>query len=225
LKIDRYIRIMKIIAKNKDYYDGLVHTLGIDSDIIYTRKECQNISVYLNNINFPNDIYINNNNSGSFYIIGFAGKVYPAIRLERKNLTTNVIEYEWIYDQSTISELFTCQKIYKWRYLNNKQNVETFDLFIKQLNNTSITTLFHEHQVGSFILCNNISSIKHNLSLEPLLKDIDFYKCVDPFAAFLQMQTFISEQLRPIMSEVQLTDKEKVVAKGFDPKYGFRKRK
>ena len=59
--------------------------------------------------------------------------------------------------------------------------------------------------------------------INPLLKDYEFYKVIDPFKAFTEIQMFISGVLGTGEKDiVEVEDKYKIAQHGFD-KWSFRK--
>ena len=59
------------------------------------------------------------------------------------------------------------------------------------------------------------------------LANIAFQKIVDPVQAYQRIEMFINNELANQIDGLQIpeTDKDKVHRHGFDPTYGFRKRK
>ncbi len=62
------------------------------------------------------------------------------------------------------------------------------------------------------------------LHINPILKDLEFFRVVDAYTAFQEVETFISAligmEVPPI---VEISDQSKLLKHGYDPKYSFRK--
>jgi hypothetical protein len=66
---------------------------------------------------------------------------------------------------------------------------------------------------------------KDTLTINPQLSPLDFQRIKDPFTAFQDLSMFLSGVLvSPETADISLTEKQKVMQKGFDEKYGFRQR-
>lgn len=224
---------MKIIAKHKDYYDCMVNTLGMDPDIVFMRHNDTKEIHHPGHIGYRT---LADDGVATTHIIGFAGKLYPAMCVTRTIVkkflhypySESTVVKNWIYDIDEMRLVVANGKLKKskWKFENQNDGQIIVDRAITLTKDSEIEKIFHDKQVGSFIIWgDNNRRSGYELTAEPILADIQFFKCLSAFDAFLEMQRFISEQLRPMMEEVQLTDKQKVVSKGFDPKYGFRKRK
>ena len=221
---------MKIVSKFKDYYDGIVHTFGIDKDIVYVREPTTLSDIRFKTMYLPTNKNYWRHDRYWFTIIGVAGKLYPLLILDKLHKYKEAWksdEYKtfYIYDEKEIREYF--YKVFQSQY-ERKHNI--FENYMAQMNDKDVEQLFHDHKVGAFILkIVDPESIWRkqvlNLELEPILKDIDFAKVVDPVTMFQNMQTFISEQLCTEIDNHPATDKEKIVSKGFDYVTSFRKEK
>lgn len=223
---------MKIISKFKDYYDGVCQSIGIDEHIVYIRdnKESEEYLSYYLPCTEKKTYDKNNSKISTYYkfcIVGVAGKLYPLVikKVEKFNIPVTT---EYIYDIVQIKaihdELWNPSARWVRRYNN-------WNDYIDLLNDNSLLNYFHEYKVGSFMInkvnqySNVFSKPVYNLELEPVLKDIEFARVVDPYTLFIEMSMFISEQLNTEIDEHITTDKEKIVSKVFDYKYSFRKEK
>lgn len=84
-----------------------------------------------------------------------------------------------------------------------------------------------------FLIANKVSiayivpsrSDETMLIINPCLSDIEFYKAMDSFSAYQELDMWISGTLAwPPNFMVTVPDKYRLENHGFDPKYGFRKR-
>lgn len=235
-----------IDKKNKDYYDGVVGTMGIDKTIVYKRntieiedskdmpKEFQSVKNRSWNHRRENHfLNVNHVHTDSkkydrcdSFIIGFCGKLYLGWKLHYRikvKYFNGLVEDEWrtdiIYD-----------------YENAKQHIKTgfwgenLDNDIKHILKYDPINMFRK--VNSPIFVYDNYSVNHNRNnkngsvfiINPILKDYEFYKVVDSFTAFQEIQMFIAGVLGIGEKEIiEVDDKYKIPQHGFD-KWSFRKK-
>lgn len=118
-----------------------------------------------------------------------------------------------------------------WERGGERDNFENYFKTIKSVE-TKYGDFFQKHRTPIFIIDNNNYEtesttgwprIYKSLIINPILKDIDFAKCVDPYTAFGELEMFFSNLARPEPFVPVPSDKDMVEIKGFDPKWGFRK--
>lgn len=221
---------MRIISTYKDYYDGVVGTVGIDNSIVFNRVELE--ETFNKNIYTPARIYRsgrygdNKDESYQFFFIGFCGKIYPVLQVNKYNSLT-LISTEYIYDVETIKQHFLDCYNQRDKYT---RSLHTWDKYISQLNDAYLLSLFQEKKLINFVIKSNVryysyENVTAELKGNVCLKDYSFFKLVDAFTAFNEISIFVGEQLNTEVDSTNMTDKQMVVSKGFDPVYGFRKRK
>ena len=239
---------MYIISKKKDYYDGVVGTMGIDKEIVYERKEkiIEDSKQFPKEFAKPNDIrdFFRKTNHFSnlkfyspkekskyeqlhFIILVFCCKLYTIFKLnkKRKKRLPNKIwdasfTTNFIYDSDKIKEHLEIQH---WgRNLNDDINyIENYDAL----------HIFREYKTPVFIYDSNYNRINlrdyktdDKFIINPLLKKYEFYKVFDSFTAFQEIQMFISGVLEINKKEtVEISDKDKIEQHGYDKKWSFRK--
>ncbi len=215
---------MKIISQHKDYYDICMSSIGIDENIVFIRNNNNIKESNLNKIELfkhGQSFYSKRNDTYSFDILGICGKLYPILKL-RKYMSNDI---EYIYNVDEMRTYFNTRYSGYWLKMHN------FDNYIAQLTNNNLLEYFQKYKCSTFIISleqdKTYSSNRQeiNIEIEPILKNIEYYKIVDAYTIFQEISMFVSEQLNTENDNSPLTDKQKVVAKGFDPKYGFRKRK
>lgn len=231
---------MKIISKFKDYYDGIVNSVGIDSNIIFERYETHEKEFIIKYLYTPTyedkSNYYNNKTNWermfySFSLVGFCGKIYPVLQINTYYTTygPNKDTVEYIYDIEKIKQTYLNCFDQKNTYTAHNHN---WDKFISQTNNKQLLNIFLDKKVISFHIhkTGNLSWVEGaytigSVTYNNILKDIHFFKLVDAFTAFNEISIFVAEQLNTEINEFNMSDKQMVVSKGFDPVYGFRKRK
>ena len=242
---------MLIISKKKDYYDGVVGTMGIDKTLVYNREEIE-----LEEKNIPRsftkqrNIGLNNSKESQFiklgdhdikkelwneypnyslFIIGFCGKLYAGWKLyfEEKtqlgvpNLITN-ITYDFEFMKSILQP-----KGWSTNFVDDYHDVVNYDTL----------QLFRDFNAPAFVYDSDFNrtilpkrnryygSSKHNpkFFINPILKNYEFYKVFDTFQAFQELQMFLGGVLGKGEKDIaQIANKYKIEQFGFD-KWSFRK--
>ena len=233
---------MYIISKQKDYYDGVVGTVGIDKTIVYERvlQEIENEKDY------PQEIvelergeevgywrmglqrYHVKKEQKRFagncaFIVGFCGKLYVGWKFYRK------IERRFHYSPAWKVE-FTYDADYAAKYMETQVGKNTFlHDQLKKIDNANVLDVFREYNTPAFAYdCewsedNYGGNYRHKFEINPILKDLQFYKVFDAFTAFQEIQMFISGVLGTGEKEmVEIEDKYKIGQHGFD-KWSFRR--
>jgi len=238
---------MLIISKKKDYYDGVVGTMGVDKTIVYNR-EVKEFTEY----EFPepfkrkvSDYYVkqvqpflklggyNTNKSSNYqdynyFIVGFCGKLYIGWKLytETKSaFTNNNIITTITYDFDNVNEILDCKRNgYYGNLSDHVKNVLDYDpMYLFRELNTPIFIYdndFNRTFIGRFSKGRNPKFI-----INPNLNDYEFYKVFDSFQAFQEIQMFLGGVLGNHEKEIiEVADKYKIEQHGFD-KWSFRKEK
>jgi hypothetical protein len=252
---------MYIISKNKDYYDGAVG-MGIDKSIVYER-ELKSMSIpshikekigesyegwHTNSFLHHNSYYRNDRiPKGKFstylVVIGFCGKLYPALK------TIHSIEiwdyphyknvYNIIYDVDEIREFLKKNhsiKKYSWEK-KVETDLEKFNNYLLKLQAVDVVEIHREFNTPIFAWgypplddswgwrqIYGIESNEHDFFINPVLKEYQFAKVFDPYTAFQEIQMFVSGVL-PTGDDVDqypATEKQKVAQHGMN-KWSFRR--
>jgi hypothetical protein len=229
---------MYIIAKNKDYYDGVVGSVGIDKTIVYERSP-----VELSTKETPKQ-FIKSNDYGwrtnrdnpftsigyadidrkatkkyddnDFFIVGFCGKLYLGWKLYYKvkerglmGIMEEVTKTDIVYGYENVKDIL---KISYWR--NNIEND------VKTVMDFNPIEIFREVKAPIFTY---EYGREYKFTVNPILKDFKFYKEVDAFTAFTELQMFVSGVLGVGEKElIEVEDKYKIGQHGFD-KWSFRR--
>lgn len=230
---------MYIISKNKDYYDGVVGTMGVDKTIVYERstietedskdmpKEFQpSINQSWNNRrdnHFLNVGYMRTEskkyNDVDSFIIGFCGKLYlgwkfyyNVKKIDERSVIVDAVKTDIIYG-------FENAKKYLKSGFWKDTTQEDIDYILKY----DSINMFRTLNSPIFIYDTSRPSNGSTLIINPILKDYEFYKVVDSFTAFQEIQMFIGGVLGIGEKEIiEVEDKYKIPQHGFD-KWSFRK--
>lgn len=240
---------MLIIAKKKDYYDGVVGTVGVDKTIVYDRE-----TVEFENKNMPKffkkkNIFglrshddspfvkigyhsikkeIKKYQHSSYFIVGFCGKLYVGWKFYRevKNINypfSKELITEITYDFDFIKTILKIEG-YGGNLEDEVNYVKTYDAM----------QLFRDLKAPVFIYDTDFDrtalyekyGYKNNekFFINPLLKDYEFYKVFDAFQTFQEIMMFMGGVLGKGEKEiVEVQDKYKITQHGFDYKWSFRK--
>lgn len=222
---------MRIISNFHDYYDTAMG-YGMDYDIIWLRKEKK--------VKQPPriDSYISRSmNSGSVldisvhtHIIGFCGKIYGCVELWLPDSNERTICYKIEEIDAFIDT--NCKKKQKGYYYS-KQGDRRYKFgywwyksimgwrrgaFEKYFEKCEKFRDDHEQ----FFLDNNTPVFIDNI-INAKLKDLEFYRVFDPYTAFQEIQMFYGRLKSPEKPIPKISDADMLEAKGFDPKWSFRK--
>ena len=229
---------MYIIAKNKDYYDGVVGSVGIDKTIVYERV----IDEITDNVKMPEPfkhgryswsdknpflsvchVDINKKKTKKYddakgFIVGFCGKLYLGWRLYYKvkvwsdeaNEKVDVTKSDIIYGYENAK-----------KYLKTDYWRANLDDSIKYVMDYDPIELFRGNKSPIFVF--DTERKDNVLIINANLKEYDFCKEIDAFTAFVEVQNFISGVLGIGEKElIEVEDKYKIGQHGFD-KWSFRR--
>jgi len=244
---------MYIISKQKDYYDGVVGSVGMDKTLVYERttKEItddkQMLKEFRNTRNsgwhgvnrdnpFLNIGYADIDSKKTkkyteknFFIVGFCGKLYLGWKLyykvngwdletgEKKEFT----ETDIVYGYENVKE-FIRESYWRGNLEDDIKYVTTYDP-IEMFRELKTPVFVHDTDAEIKRGRYHMISSSTKLVVNPILKDYEFYKVVDAFTAFTEVQMFIGGVLgRGEKEIVEIEDKYKSPQHGFD-KWSFRR--
>jgi hypothetical protein len=234
---------MYIISKQKDYYDGVVGTVGMDKTIVYERQTVEiednkSMPDFLkhrkSNWDSQNPFHnvcrasIKSNNNRGYhgvdgFIVGFCGKLYLGWKFYYKEEEFNaelgkpeeVIKEDIIYGYENAKELLNTEY---WR-----SNLDDDVRFVETYNALDV---FREYHAPIFLYDGYRGKPRNTdvFYVNPILKDWEFYKVVDAFTAFTELQMFISGVLGTGEKEIiEISNENKIEQHGFDRKWSFRR--
>lgn len=236
---------MYIIAKKKDYYDGVAGSTGIDKTIVYDRE-----TIELDDNTMPNLFarkkgfwgfryrenpfhelvyhqlkkkYKDVCDEHAHFIVGFCGKLYIGWKLYRGSLiypheVSTTITYDNKY-MTTILE----EKSWHGNLADSINYIQTFNA-VQMFRDLKAPVFVYDGDYERLWLSKNCYN-NHNpkFFINPLLKDYEFYKVFDSFQAFQEVSMFMGGVLGKGEKEIiEVADKYKIAQHGFD-KWSFRK--
>jgi hypothetical protein len=214
---------MLILGKNRDYYDGVVGTVGIDKTIVYNRKteEFEDkipdefTSTYNLNIYSLNERGKEKYKYFTYFVICFCGKTYIGWKLLTKNDKVKII-----YGINNIKEFITGT--------NWSRGVSFIDMYQGLLQHDFID-IYRKYNTPIFMYDSNANSfqIQYNhirkFIINPILKEYKFYRVLDAYTVFQEIMMFIGGVLGTNENNIiDVDDKYKISQHGFD-KWSFRK--
>lgn len=234
---------MLIISKFHDYYDSAIGE-GIDKTVVYQRNTVEiekgptyGIDLGWGGLNLMGDVLTKNNNRikigdvcHKWFTVGFCGKIYVGLEelevIEKANgihrLKTKTNIY---YGQDCLIPFSENKSKRIYDYRGSYRETEEY---IRILHEKEMTEIFFQFDVPVFVVFNKERVFRSDLessdcNLNPRLKDFEFFKVKDTYAAFQEIQSFISGVLGTNRDPVSIpTDKEKILSHGFDNKWSFR---
>jgi hypothetical protein len=227
---------MRIISKFRDYYDSVAAS-GIDKETVYvrTRVEPQELPSELVSIDKSRRQF-NGQLDGEYTvtIIGFCGKLYPVVVHEHYNSHYQNVR-EVYHSHNELMDHFEKVKkansstSYQYSRALRYENLWFVNIskrFFGDFGSVNYESFFLDNKLVSFSLANSTrcSDEYNGFVINPVLKDYDIFKIIDPWTAFQEISMFIGGVLgSPNKPITQIADIDMVVAKGFDKKLSFRK--
>jgi len=229
---------MKIVSPYKDYYDYLAHIYGQDNHVVYLRGEIvdatrkTHFSMYCHHTSlcfpeFYNCVDVPNHPKWHFRFLVVCGRQYLCVRKRNENM--DFTPYPWeIYDAHKHSDIqLGFKPRYSWQGLSNKSNA-----YYKGEYNPKLIELSKLLQQPVFFIDGNTGSGDSRVvlvnSFVPKLGELGFASIMTAEKLYQDIEYFIGNTLKDnpdIAPPVNVSDKDLIVAKGFDIKKSFRKDK
>lgn len=234
---------MRIIGKNKDYYDSARGYGGVDNTTIYIRKR-EVIEVDSKKDSYANVFWARRNTyhkdwnfglySGSLF---FCGKEYPyynfqfpdnrAYDYKNGGYIGECMEDKYLYPNFHDDEI---KSIFSDKNKVKKKSIIAKDRSYEYIMRSHLKN--HKDNYNSIHLefdCPVIQVIKQDRKYyvikNPILKDIGFHRVLDPYQVFQELNMYMNGPLTksPEAKPWPLGEKDYVRSKGFDS-WSFRKR-
>lgn len=243
---------MKIVSKRRDYYDTVNIGWHSDDDVTFVRhpveiKEESLRSRLLDIIDKEHQIRdmatylaIKKRSKPIAYLfimpvcVLFCGKRYSGIATRLKYIDKESSQYEYWYDKGSlenyISELgimdvYQKATKFSWSLAPSyiKQRIDNFFALSNELPDKDRDFLVENKITIAVYDCQTTSN--EYLTINENLNDYQFYRVVDAFTAYQELDMWLGGILAyPPNFMVNVSDKDRIAAHGFDTKYGFRKR-
>ena len=228
---------MRIYSNFVDYYDTVQFTTPAakadPQDCVFTRKTSTKVfpmSATVAKEARKVDVFRYRNSLISFLPLFFCGKMYL---IPKVNLVYDVQcqffasfdkALEFVLSRKDVSDL---QRDHSELFVSRvKKNAKDFEDFV--VRSLGINDEFYVNLRAPYFLISEVSSYHGHIVVikNPDLREIGFYKILDPFTAFQEIEMFFNSVLINKNDSPQITD-DKVIceAKGFNKKISFRTRK
>lgn len=236
---------MRVISDFHDYYD-CVQGMGQDLNTLYIRKKEE---VNLGN-EFPFPTFWCRTQTWpkwtvTFHetIVGFCGKIYPILEVTANNRWDDsvfcysvedvdaVVEanyrdkqiesYRWKAERKGRNHWRRRRHYQHWPHDQRRQNVEKFFAECEEKKD-AYKEMFLEHRCPIFVARYGGRS-NNSITYNDKLKSLGFVRVFDPYTAFQEVYCYVTGLAVPFKEIPEVSDADLIVAKGFDPKWSFRK--
>jgi len=240
---------MRIISKEKDYYDT-VQSMGYDPNVCFVRKPEEIEGEFFSDALFMHNSSKHEKDMGyDFTLIGFCGEIYVCLTIEYSE-DSNFYNCYSIEDVDKVMDKFLDKKIKKFYYEGDRKSyysrspyyreylkqLFTHDFLItptmvarylfstnKYLNYHNVVKIFMDKKAPIFTIGKKNRKARQKLTLNPILKDFGFQKIKDPYTAYQEIAQYISGVIGIGHPEtVEISDKDQRDKKGFD-EWSFKK--
>lgn len=153
-------------------------------------------------------------------VIGFAGVLYPLVVFGNR-IAYKMDEYTALRPREDLRRGY-----YPWRDIRYGRSSRTQQFFAKE-GFERLNGVFAEYNVPIFVIeALGMRELQGSwgLSINRILNPFEFYRQVDPYTAFQNLQMYITGVLRqPVGPVGNIPDEYQILKKGFDPVTSFRK--
>jgi len=211
---------MLITSSFHDYYDTAA-TYGIDRRTVY-RRESRNIQ-----FNTTLQRLLSNYRTHSLYyfnlaVVGVAGVLYPLVFVTNSQNADVFYFYSFKELEAFLNKIGENKKDFLSKHRTQKLKahfeLKNTSLLRHDINLQVFSQIFTDYKVPIFIVTSE------GVELNPNLEKLKFGRIMPATTIFQAIQAFLENLRAKIDVPVQISDKIKAQQRGFDPKYGFRKR-
>lgn len=223
---------MKIHSRFHDYYDNEAYVYGVDPNLLYLRYVTEQNIPYSAYADIPS-IRMPHTDKYRYEYVSILGTVFLVavskgkVIVDKRGFPVKYMEddYNVVHKSNTpfyerhLKEIDFEKKLPSW----NRKTVKDQLLGVYSC---TLMDIHKELNVPIFRYSNDprelLIRIKNNV---PMLQSMGIDKVIDSFTIYNKLQEFFSERLEEERKELDMTEKEKVLSKGFDPVVSFRHRK
>lgn len=211
---------MLIVSKFHDYYDSAAMN-GVDKSVVYNRNPVISALNYKHEFSIQYTGYRNLEYEIVPFLIGFCGKIFVGFQLFKIKLGYKIELLDTTYDLDMITRRISemAGNIKPWHL--SRIN----DVYHRFNDSDKYFKYFLEYNAPIFyagtVKTDNVYEYK--IIVNPCLKNFRFYVIKNVWAAFQEIQQFISESLLMNKKENPVSDEIKIISHGFDKKWSFRK--
>ena len=199
---------MKILSRFKDYYDYLAHQYGIDEKVIFKRDSFSETKFNFD-LKVPNvRAFITAEVSFAYLVVNGLGYI---IYNKRDGRATKVYFYGDDIDLDKKLKQYNKPRLIQPNYV--AFNLPNVDELVRMVGSpTFIITEFNTYEVGTVRIAKKA----------PNLGDLGFAKYKDAYTMYQETACYIGKVFGSVEPPIQISDKDRIVAHGFDLKTSFR---
>ncbi|RTK97164.1 MAG: hypothetical protein EKK64_02055 [Neisseriaceae bacterium] len=243
---------MRVFSDFHDYYD-INLAQGQDESIIYNRKTTEEKIIKKEDFDTNNSSLVSIHCSQKYFtqepfaaipqFIGFCGRIYPLVEIiyeyskkeEVKEFCYNIEQVDSFVEKNLSDkdkEKYNTKEKKSW-FTRKSQKItrEKIVNFFKKsnFNETKLSKYFEKHPIFSISgfkreLINFEHKMTATITYNPSLKDVKFFRIIDPVQTFQEIYMWQSNKAIPIKEAPVIDDKTMRDIKGFD-KFSFKKDK
>lgn len=234
---------MRIISPFNDYYDS-VQAAGQDLELQYlrNRQEIPSTNPFPKVIHGYRDWVSGFDMDVGSGVIAFCGKFYGYITLRVRERSIQRTPPAFCYNikaaDSFLEKSFRPKELAEYYRPKNSlaasrqgrkwpgscsrsKFIQFFDA-VANISNDSYREIFQQYHTPTFTHTDGDYREGAKLIINPRLHDVEFYRAVDPYQAFQEIQMFIGGMASPEKPIPHVSDADLAACKGFD-KWSFRK--
>lgn len=178
----------------------------------------------------------NHIDESNIIVIFFCGKIYPIIKIryycnpyhiEDVSYCYNLKDIQSFYDKhkTNLPEVHSRKTSWFASDFNKKDIIKYFEKFKPILNDKIIDLHFKLDTPIIKIVKKGELGSDEKIFLNPCLKDIEFFRCLDPYTTFQELSMFISGVMGgKVPKTIEISNNDKIAKHGFD-EWSFRKMK
>ena len=221
---------MRIISKFHDYYDiGMSH--GHDETVTYVRDTKE---IDVKDIAPIRKNRIREGCSYDFNIFGFCGRMIPMVTVSITKIVKGKAEYLTYYAY-TVDDLLAVHRRYGfsdettsrgWRTRRKTPNDlgRAVQFIEEQTDWKELEGLWHKHSTPVFWVpmvrrgwSDNITYEKKHYVINPVLSEFEFYKVLDPYTAYQEIDMFIGGVLANVENNmIEVDEQHRLTGHGYD---------
>jgi hypothetical protein len=237
---------MKIVSKFRDYYDSMVRH-GQDLTTVFVRKPepitNEPLLKILEKVNHygaraPETLTVKEEGHDYRYTFGLGhllvcGKIYRYVAVGRESALRWYTDYggsahDYFYDMATLTKFveslgFVVKDIYRSKYFESNQSINLLEAFLSHQGTTEAESEAVKARVVTATRAWQCDSRFFYWEANDSLSSFKFYKLMDPYTVYQELDMYISgvlgQQARDV---VNISDKDRIYQHGFD-EYSFRK--
>lgn len=228
---------MRIISAFHDYYDA-VQKVAQDRSLAYLRKR-RHVKAKgpwpfpeLGSWFFWTETCL----EVAEHTIGFCGRIYPALRLSALRPGARRAGTALCFDIAQVDAFVAAHfkaselSAYRserwswprsWPYRGRRRDFQRFFTEYEEKRNAH-AGLFLENKCPIFVATPDGKGTRGSIVWNASLKELEFYRVVDPHTAFQEIQMFLGALAQPLKEIPEASDEDLAEAKGFD-EWSFRK--